>query len=53
MKNEDSKNGGLGFGGQAPVIQRAGAQRALTREPRAVIEDGDYSTEVIFFSFAH
>lgn len=45
-QNEEVKNGGLGFGGASPVIQYAGAQRALEREPRAIIEDGDYATEV-------
>lgn len=49
MKNEDMLSGGLGFGGQSPVIQVAGAQRALTREPRAILEEGDYDTNVSYY----
>ncbi len=37
-------NGGLGFGGQSPVIQKAGAIKYLTDEPRALIERGEYMT---------
>ena len=37
-------NGGLGFGGQSPVIQKAGKIKYLTEEPRALLERGDYMT---------
>jgi len=47
----------LGFGGASPVIQIAGAQKALTREPRAILDDGDYDTNVtkkiIYFFYFH
>uniref|UniRef100_A0A0P5QTT1 Carboxylic ester hydrolase n=1 Tax=Daphnia magna TaxID=35525 RepID=A0A0P5QTT1_9CRUS len=45
FSNEDEKNGGLGFGGQSPVIQVAGKEKYLTAEPRQLIESGQYMTE--------
>jgi len=42
----DRYNGGLGFTGCSPVIQSAGEQRALTKEPRALIDAADYTTDV-------
>ncbi|KAI9562247.1 hypothetical protein GHT06_013212 [Daphnia sinensis] len=42
---EDERNGGLGFGGQSPIIQTAGKERYLTDEPKALIERGEYMTE--------
>lgn len=39
-------NGGMGFGGASPVIQVAGAQKALTREPREILDEGDYDINV-------
>jgi len=39
-------NGGLGFGGASPVIQVAGARKALSREPREILDEGDYDTSV-------
>ena len=44
FKGEDNRNGGLGFGGQSPVIQKAGKIKYLTDEPRALIERGEYMT---------
>ncbi|XP_046647801.1 neuroligin-4, Y-linked-like [Daphnia pulicaria] len=41
----DTLNGGLGFGGQSPIIQTAGKVRYLTDEPRKLIESGNYHTE--------
>lgn len=38
-------SGGLGYGGQSPVIQVAGQHRYLTDEPRALLERGEYHTE--------
>ena len=38
------KNAGLGFGGASPIIQKTGAIKYLTEEPRALIERGDYMT---------
>lgn len=45
IKREDERNGGLGFGGQSPIIQTAGKVRYLTDEPKALIERGEYMTE--------
>ncbi|KZS07851.1 Carboxylic ester hydrolase [Daphnia magna] len=45
FSNEDERNGGLGFGGQSPVIQVAGKEKYLTAEPRQLIESGQYMTE--------
>lgn len=39
-------NGGLGFSGSNPVIQKAGKERAIVREPREIFESGDYSSDV-------
>ncbi|KAK4002912.1 hypothetical protein OUZ56_004706 [Daphnia magna] len=41
----DVLNGGLGFGGQSPVIQTAGKIKYLTEEPRHLIESGQYKTD--------
>ncbi len=38
------KNAGLGFGGASPIIQKAGAIKYLTDEPRSLIERGEYMT---------
>lgn len=38
--------GGLGFGGQSPVVQKSGPVNALPDEPRALIDRGDYAIEV-------
>lgn len=43
---EDGAAGGLGFGGQSPIVQTAGKERALTREPKELFESGDYATDV-------
>ena len=45
LKLEDGATGGLGFVG-LPIIQSAGKERALTREPREMFESGDYATDV-------
>ena len=46
LKREDGAAGGLGFGGQSPIVQTAGKERALTREPKEMFESGDYATNV-------
>jgi len=43
---KDRKNGGLGFGGCSPVIQKAGVEKLLTEEPIKLIEAGAYATDV-------
>jgi len=43
----------LGFGGQSPVIQVAGKERALVREPKEILEDGDYPTDAILLMGAN
>jgi len=43
---EDNLKGGLGFGGSSPIIQVAGAQKALDKEPQELFETGNYYTEV-------
>ncbi|XP_046648524.1 bile salt-activated lipase-like [Daphnia pulicaria] len=45
FSTNDTLNGGLGFGGQSPIIQTAGKVRYLTDEPRKLIESGNYHTE--------
>jgi len=44
--SEDERAGGLGFGGQSPVVQKAGPVNALPDEPRALIDRGEYAIEV-------
>jgi len=51
--NEDRRNGGLGFTGCSPVIQRAGKERMLEREPRLILEDGEYDTSLSVFMGAN
>ena len=46
FKAEDNLKGGLGFGGSSPIIQVAGAQKALDKEPQELFETGNYYTEV-------
>jgi len=43
----------LGFGGQSPVIQVAGKERALVREPKEILLDGDYPTDAILLMGAN
>ena len=38
--------GRLGFGGASPVIQVAGKERILEREPSQLIRSGQYNTDV-------
>ena len=45
IQSEENHKGELGFGGTIPVIQVAGAQRVLEREPRELLETGNYFTE--------
>ena len=44
FKAEDNMKGGLGFGGSSPIIQVAGAQKALDKEPQELFETGNYYT---------
>ena len=36
----------MGNGGAAPIIQTAGKERALVRDPKEMFESGDYATDV-------
>ncbi|KAK2709408.1 hypothetical protein QYM36_013166, partial [Artemia franciscana] len=45
-EKEDRLNGGLGFGGASAVVQVAGAERAITDDPFALFERGEYNKEV-------
>ena len=38
--------GGLGFSGSNPVIQVAGKDRIIEKEPRELFASGEYTTEV-------
>jgi len=53
FSREDYANNGLGFGGQSPVIQVAGKERALVREPKEILLDGDYPTDAILLMGAN
>ena len=44
FKGEAFRNGNLGFGGQSPVIQKAGKIKYLAEDPRTLIERGEYMT---------
>jgi carboxylesterase type B len=46
---EDQKNGGLGFGGSNPVIQKAGKDRIIEVSPRSIFDSGNYSTVPMMF----
>ncbi|KZS04109.1 Carboxylic ester hydrolase [Daphnia magna] len=49
FREEDLKNGGMGFGASNPVMQIAGAQRILEVEPRKQFETGNYNNVPIMF----
>jgi carboxylesterase type B len=46
FQKNDWENGGMGFGASSPVIQIAGAERLLEKEPRELLETGQYATDV-------
>lgn len=48
-RSEDVKNGGLGFSGSNPVIQKAGKERAIESEPTEIFASGNYSNVPIMF----
>jgi len=45
-QKEDRYNGGMGFGCSNPTIQIAGAQRLIEKDPREIMESGDYATDI-------
>jgi len=46
FEKEDRYNGGMGFGCSNPTIQIAGAQRLIEKDPREIMESGDYATDI-------
>lgn len=45
-QKEDMLNGGLGFSGSNPVIQVAGKERLIEKDPRELLASGNYTTDV-------
>jgi len=43
---EDRYNGGLGFGCSNPTVQIAGTERLIEKDPREIMESGNYATDI-------
>ena len=45
-QKEDLYNGGAGFVGSNPIVQIAGAKKLIEKDPRDIMESGNYSTDI-------